>query len=246
VTPPDPLPLAFEQTRDVCMTPAFSNDRSWAVLFATHSLLVVLLGATMGCDEQTLGPQAEGDIDGTVQRADTDVPITGATVSTSPPTQSVSTSSDGAFQLSGVAMGNYTITAEKQGFESKTVSVRVDPGEATQATLRLEIDEDARAPSDSLTTRVEDFFTDAVNLDDSGSDSLFVTTEYSVVNDGDVRINTYEVYFEITTDGGSTYTHEVSGDTLAVNERDLRDFRVYTRQEQATDVIVTGVYTEAE
>lgn len=231
------------------MTPELSTARSFFGLLArcsVHALvLVVLVGAT-GCDEQTLGPQAEGDIDGTVQRADSGAPIAEATVSTSPPTQSVSTGSDGAFRLAGVEMGNYTITAEKQGFEGKTVSVRVEPGEATQATVRLEVDEDARTPSDSLTARVEDFFVDAVNRDDSGPDSLFVTTEYSVVNDGDVRVNAYEVYFEVTTDDGSTYAHEARGDTLALDERDLRDFRIYTRQEEAVDVEVTGVYTETE
>lgn len=228
------------------MTPVGARRPPPFVHTVLYGLLLLLCVGMTGCDEQTLGPQAEGDIKGAVRSASSGSPVADATVSTSPPTQSVSTEEDGTFALSGVEAGNYTVTAEKRGFENKTVSVQVDRGETSQAAIRLSVDEDERASADSLTARVEDFFTDAVNRDDAGADSLFVAAEYSVVNDGEVRITAYEVYFEVRTDDGGTYTHEASGDTLAVDERDLRDFRVYTRQAKATDVEVTGAFTETE
>jgi hypothetical protein len=60
---------------------------------------------------------------------------------------------------------------------------------------------------------------------------------------GDVRIQGYEVYFEIDTAEG-TFSQEVSGDTLATGQRDIGGFRKSLPVE-AQAVRVEDVYWES-
>jgi hypothetical protein len=212
------------------------------------SLLAALLGGSLllflaGCDEETLGPQTRGSIQGVVQDADTNAPIAQANVTTSPPTQSVLTNDDGTFSLPDIPTGNYSVEATKTGYDARAVQVSVQENQTAGATLLLERGDDFGEPSDSLAVEVTNWFNDRINRDSTGTDSIFADVEYSARNVGDVRIQAYEVYFEIET-GQGVFSREVGGDSLASGQRDLGGFRRLV-QAEATAVRVADVYWEA-
>ncbi len=79
-----------------------------------------------------------------------------ATITTSPPTQSVFTDSLGRFVIKEVPAGKYVIRANKVGFKESEVSVNVSLGGVIQADIQLEDKEkpasdiDLPASDDSL------------------------------------------------------------------------------------------------
>ena len=223
------------------MLPAASLDFRRLAGYALAGLLLLLAG----CDDETLGPKARGDIDGEVRDAETDEPIARASITTSPPTQSVLTNADGTFTLSDVEAGNYTVDITKKDYDSKAISVRVREGEVAQATALLERSEDANGETDSLSADVVDFYNDRINRDSTGADSVFVTTEYRAKNVGETKIVAYELYFTIETSAG-TFSREVAGDTLKVEQADIGDFRKYIQHDEAERVEITDIYVESE
>jgi hypothetical protein len=215
----------------------FVYRSSCVLLFFSLVLLVA------GCDEETLGPQTRGTLTGVVQDAETNDPIAQANVTTSPPTQSVLTGEDGTFEIEDVSTGNYSVEASKSGYNSRAVEVKVQENQTTSVTLLLERGGDFGSKNDSLAAQVTNWFTDRVNRDSTGADSLFADVEYSARNVGDVRIQGYEVYFEIDTAEG-TFSQEVSGDSLDTEQRDIGGFRKSLPVE-AQAVRVEDVYWEA-
>lgn len=207
-------------------------------------LLVALALVAVGCDEETVGPQTEGQVEGTVLDAQTNEPVARANVTTSPPTQSVLTDSDGTFSLGNVPTGNYTVQASKSDYESRSVTVNVTEGRTATATILLERADDFGSSNDSLRAQVTNWFNDRVNRDTTGADSIFVDVEYSALNVGDVRIRRYEIYFDITTPDG-TFSKEIEGDSLDVGQRDIGGFRKFVTAE-GEDVRVTDVYTVSD
>lgn len=207
---------------------------------ACAMLFLFLMLVVAGCDEETIGPQTQGTLEGVVQDAETNEPIAQANVTTSPPTQSVLTNEDGAFEIADIPTGNYSIEATKTNYQSRAVQVSVQENQTTSATLLLEREDDFGSDTDSLTAEVTNWFNDRVNRDSSGADSIFADVEYSAENAGDVRIQDYEVYFKIDTAEG-TFSQEVSGDSLDTGQRDVGGFRKYITAE-AEDVRVEDVY----
>lgn len=212
----------------------------WTYASLLLSLLVAL--AVVGCDEETVGPETRGSIEGRVQDASTDEPISGASITTSPPTQSVLTGNNGSFALNDVATGNYTVEVTKSGYQTRNVTVNVQENKTTSATVLLERGDDFGTRTDSLTAEVTNWFNDRVNRDSTGADSIFADVEYSVRNVGDVSVRRYEVYFEIDTPNG-TFSFEAEGDSLNTSQRDIGGFRKYITDE-ADAVEITDLYYE--
>ena len=177
-----------------------------------------------------------------MQEASTNEAIANASITTSPPTQSVLTDNSGAFSLNDVATGNYTVEVSKSGYETRNVTVNVQENQTASATVLLERGDDFGSQNDSLTAEVTNWYTDRVNRDSTGDDSLFADVEYSVRNVGDVPVRRYEVYFKINTPSG-TFSFEAMGDSLATGQRDLGAFRKYITEEAQT-VEIDDLYYE--
>lgn len=203
-------------------------------------LVLSLVLVMVGCDEETIGPQRQGSIEGLVQDAKTDDPIANANVTTSPPTQSVLTDENGAFAIEDVPTSAYSIDVTKSDYKSRSVQVKVQENKTTTVTILLEREDDFRPKTDSLTAQVTNWYNDRVNRDSTGADSIFVDVEYSARNVGDVPIRRYELYFDIHTTEGA-FSREVSGDSLDVGQRDIGGFRKYITAE-AQGVQVEDIY----
>lgn len=204
--------------------------------------LLLLAGGVMGCDEETVGPETRGTLTGTVESAETDAPIPRANVTTSPPTQSVLTGEDGTFSLDNIPTGNYTVTASKNDFGSRSVTVRVEEGQTANASILLEPENVAEA--DSLSAQVTNWFNDPINRDSTGADSVFVDVEYRAENVGEGTIARYKVFFEIETADDGTFRFEAERDSLAEGEADLGGFRKYVRSD-AQSVEVSDTFVES-
>jgi len=214
----------------------------WPYASLLLSLLVAL--AVVGCDEETVGPETRGSIEGQVQDASTNEPISGASITTSPPTQSVLSDDDGTFALNDVSTGNYTVEVSKTDYQTRNVTVNVRENQTASATVLLERGDDFGTQTDSLTAEVTNWYNDSVNRDSTGADSIFADVEYSVRNVGDVPIRRYEVYFEINTPDG-TFSFEADGDSLNTDQRDIGGFRKYiTNDAQAVEI--TDLYYETK
>jgi hypothetical protein len=200
------------------------------VLIALVSAAAVLL--TAGCEDSSLGPAQRGAIEGRVQDFETEAALEGVNITTSPPTSALVTDGEGRFTLQDVEVGNYTISAKKSGYTPNQVTVSVRADATTQATLFLEPDASAAASTDSIDVTVTNWANRPLQ-----PDSVFVDVEYRVHNVGDVRIDAYEVYFRIQTNGSDFY-YEAQGDSLAVGQADIADFSKYVRDQSATDVVV--------
>lgn len=197
----------------------------------------------MGCDEETLGPETTGEIEGRVAETETEASIAGANVTTTPPTQSILTDDEGEFLFTEVPTGNYTVEVSKSNYESQQISVNVKEGQTATASILMERTEGAGETADSLEVEVVNWANERVNRDSTGADSVFAEVEYNVRNSGDVPANYYELYFTIETDA-NRFSAEVQGDSLDVNQRDVGNFRKYIRQDPAHSVYLEDTYTE--
>lgn len=78
-----------------------------------------------------------GIIKGNVTDAATGLVIAGVNIKTTPGTSTVTTDTTGNYQILNVTPGNFTVTAEKNGYQNGSVSITVKAGMATTADIVL-------------------------------------------------------------------------------------------------------------
>lgn len=100
---------------------------------ATLSLLLI----SCDKDDSSSNSQLTGKIIGRVSDSRTNLPITGATVSTNPATEIVSSDSVGQYVVSKIASGRYTVTASKTGYAQNSVDVTVRSDTLVVADIKL-------------------------------------------------------------------------------------------------------------
>ena len=72
-----------------------------------------------------------------VQDSESGDPVENALITTSPTTSSITTGADGRFIIADLETGEYSISAEKDGYSKKTITVNVDKDKDTEATILL-------------------------------------------------------------------------------------------------------------
>lgn len=103
------------------------------------SVLATLI--IFACKEDTIEPELLGTISGTVLTSAESSPVSGALITTSPPSSSIVTDQNGKFSIPNIPVGNYSVAAVKSGFKKHTVSISVRTDQVTTATLLLEKEE---------------------------------------------------------------------------------------------------------
>ncbi len=91
----------------------------------------------VSCNENTVTPATYGTISGVVYAPDGKTPVGGASITTNPPTSAIATDPSGAFVISDVTVGKYTVTASKAGYSQTSVSVEVTSRKTVQAVIFL-------------------------------------------------------------------------------------------------------------
>ncbi len=106
----------------------------------------LVLVITFGCEEDTIQPQLFGSLFGEVLLENTSTSVEGVTISTNPPTSSVSTDPLGRFGFEDIEVGTYSIRAEKTGFLTEIESVTVFEGKVANVIFRLRPDSTRNEP----------------------------------------------------------------------------------------------------
>jgi len=208
-------------------------------MYINKSLLfVVCVSLLVGCSKETISPETFGNIEGKILDSENSDGIPSVNITTTPATNSILTDNNGSFVISEVPTGTYTINADKKGYESNSVSVKVSENKTASAQMYLDEDADNNS-SENLSAEVTSW-NDRVE-----GDTTFVEVEYKVKNNGeDAKINEYEIYFEVLTNGGSAFYHEVRDTSLAAGEQNIGSFEKYIRQNQTDTVLVSDTYAE--
>lgn len=202
--------------------------------------LLALAALTLtACKDGLVEPERFGTIVGSVQDFETGAAISGASITTSPATGSITTNQEGSFSFDDIQTGSYTINASRNGYSSGTATISVREGEVTPAAIFLRPDSDD-GPNILFGAEVLNFTNESFS-----ADSSFVTVEYRALNNGDDVVDAYEVYFRIDTDRGPFY-QEISGTDLGAGEQDLGTFRKRLLGAVAQIVVVEDTNIEVE
>lgn len=201
-------------------------------LFAAVSLLF------NSCAKDTMEAEAYGDIDGIVINGENEEGIATVNITTTPATNAIFTENDGTFTIQNVPTGNYTIQARKQDFNNNSVSVSVRENETAIARIALSPDDDDE------TVTIEDFEAEVTSwFNDADGDSTYVDVNYRVSNTSTTAdIEEYEVYFEIETDGNTSFFFDINGENIRSGQSRNGSFRQNIRDNEATNVLIDDVW----
>ena len=157
------------------------------IIFFRNVLVIFTIILFSSCKEDTIQPELYGSISGTVLDDSTSAAIAGANITTSPPTSAIVASSNGAFSIEDIPVGNYTITAQKNGYKKGSVSISVRENTTTDAVIFLIVDNGTNSvpgsPADPLPSNAS--VNQPVNLalswkasDPDAADSILSFTVY--------------------------------------------------------------------
>ena len=203
-------------------------------------ILFLLAVLAASCSKTNLEPEEFGDIEGIIIDSETEEGIENVNISTTPPSSSILTGSDGSFQINNLPVGGYTIQARKPGFKNNSVSIAVRAEDVTTVRIFLEPveeeEEDPPVEETVISADVTSWF-NAVS-----GDSSFVEVEYSVANVSErTDAAEFQVIFEIQT-SGDTFFFDVNGTDLKQGQQEIGDFRKFIRSETASDVVVSDTW----
>ncbi|MCX6159623.1 MAG: carboxypeptidase-like regulatory domain-containing protein [Ignavibacteriota bacterium] len=107
-------------------------------------LIVMLLSITplyfltiSGCESTSSVKNGDGVIRGIIQDSTSSSNLDSVIISTTPATKTVMTTSTGAFLISGVSDGTYTVTARKPGYFTRTVTAVVLDADTATANAKM-------------------------------------------------------------------------------------------------------------
>ncbi|MGD8782081.1 MAG: carboxypeptidase regulatory-like domain-containing protein [Ignavibacteria bacterium] len=110
--------------------------------FVSASIQIAVEGGKTATADFLLAPEEEvnnfGTIIGTVKDIVTFTPLDQVNITTSPVTSSVTTDESGSFIIEGLSAGTFVLNAEKQGYDSTSISVSVAIGDTTTADIFME------------------------------------------------------------------------------------------------------------
>lgn len=132
---------------------------------AYFTYLLLLSSFLYSCSEDTIGIEVLGDISGTVQDAETDEPLEGVKITTSPASTTVFSDEDGNFMLVNVVVDDYSVKAEFNEYVTGFEGVSVTENGISNVAFELEKSRDNnRSPVTPELISPEDLTTD-VGLD---------------------------------------------------------------------------------
>ncbi|KZS40562.1 hypothetical protein AWE51_06325 [Aquimarina aggregata] len=107
--------------------------------FISKIILFLIVIATVSCSEDTIDLEGLGSVRGRVVREGTNEPIENVKISTNPGSSTVFTDEDGFYLLQNVPSGDYSLTAQKEGFLAVFKSVTVIADKTVELVLELDV-----------------------------------------------------------------------------------------------------------
>jgi hypothetical protein len=206
------------------------------------SITLVCLLFAFGCSTETIEPQFTGNLKGQVINSKTGNGISNVSISTNPGTNAIVTDSSGNFSFDQIPTGQYTITAEKDNFKTKTVHVKVEKNKTSPPTIIQLESKDTSPASTYIKASVTNFWNNSRN------DSSFVDIEYQVENVSDHEdVSSYQVYFEITTSKTKNPIEaQIDGDSLDSGQKNIGTVTKYLHNAKAKKVVVSSVWAPVD
>jgi len=90
------------------------------------------------CQEEPFNPKITGSIEGKVMDARNQEPLDNVTITTSPSTEVVLTDESGHYKIAEIDTGRYTVKAEKDGYQIKSLGINVKENTHSQVQFILE------------------------------------------------------------------------------------------------------------
>jgi len=169
----------------------------WSAVLIPFTLSFVLF--FQGCQEDKLEVSATGVLDGTIMDFTSEINLSGAVLTTSPPTVSVASDSVGYFIFKTIDVGDYNLIAKKNGYVSESVAVSVQQNNNTTIVVLMERSSEYNDPPEfSGSFSPENAQTDqAVNVtlswvvtDNNDEDSLIFDVELYESNHANAQLFT--------------------------------------------------------
>lgn len=155
----------------------------------------------------TDAPVIETKITGKVTDGQTNAPLAGVQITTSPVTSSVNTGQDGIYTLPNITAGQYTITAKKDGYNDNTATITISEGQTVTADVQM-IQQGAEL---EVSTQTLDFDIALTNL-------TFTITNKTKVGTVTWQVTSNQAWLKVSPSSGTTTTES---DVIAVSV--LRD-----------------------
>lgn len=101
------------------------------------SVVLILMTLLCSCKNDSL--DIFGSISGKVTDSTTGNPISAVQVTLVPGSKTIQTTDDGSFSFSRLDEGNYTVQAQKEGYQPNHKDIRVVSGETTEVIITLKL-----------------------------------------------------------------------------------------------------------
>lgn len=108
----------------------FKNIYYFSAILATFFLL--------SCEEETLGDQTFGSLDGKVVSNGLNTPLENVKITTNPASTTVFTDNQGNFSIADISIGDYSVQAEKDDFQTAFEPANVLTGKTTNVVFELD------------------------------------------------------------------------------------------------------------
>jgi len=109
---------------------------------------LILIFAFTSCEKDAIDLETFGRIEGFVLNSETEEPLSNASITTTPPTNSILTAPDGTFTFDEIPSGSYSIKVSKSGFQNNSVSVTVREEKTAIANIPLAPEEEEEETTD--------------------------------------------------------------------------------------------------
>ncbi|HSI90280.1 MAG TPA: carboxypeptidase regulatory-like domain-containing protein [Adhaeribacter sp.] len=232
--------------------------------FKDQLLFLFLPVLLFSCREDTIEPEAFGQITGVVVETGSNNALEGVSVTTNPATSALLTGQDGSFRIEDVPVGSYAVTLKKAGYSTEVVNVLVAEGKTTNVSVVMDFGNvnnkapnppSNPTPADGATNQEttltlkwratdpnkNDSLYYSVELYESGNtgrQNLLVNSRDSTVTVEDLKFNTV-YYWQVTV--RDSEGAEVKGPVWSFKTRELADFRyLFIRRQGNNSDIFTG------
>ncbi|GEM_PF-1690143 len=145
--------------------------------FASILAVTLILGSCGAPNEEA----QKASIEGNVFNSETNDPIEGVEVTSSPSSTTVTTNSNGEFTIESIEPGEYQFHAEKQGYENKTNAVNIPSGKLVNVDFLL-----SSKPSElEVNSSTLEFGTDKTTLSFSIENTGYGSLEWSITENAE-------------------------------------------------------------
>jgi len=114
-----------------------ASSKLIVIMLCKYFCIALLTIFYLSCSDNPTDSEMTGTIKGKVTDSNDGSSISGATITTTPATNTVTTNSSGDYEITGVNPGSYSVSASKTDYYTNSVNISVTEGNSTTADIAL-------------------------------------------------------------------------------------------------------------